>query len=241
MAAAAAAEAAVAGVAGSAAGLSRRSSHASLLNNKTEDGFFRRIKDVVNERKNLRSVFSSFTHCFDLNESNHVYVNRLTATQSDLESVQPADSATVGTTRELLQDHFAVTVNLENSHLAKYKSMHCRLREEAELRVDRSNSLVLGFKKNDLSYVRVENEGNFTPAEELVNFLHSQKKTEIKLTGVLSDDFVDLVKARGKTLSIFVIDERANKPQPGPAVIEGESCSDEVSPVAPSGPPSMRT
>ena len=221
---------AAADVVGAATGLLAGRSHGrrpkSIFDKKTE-GFFTSIESVIEERKNLNSILKSFKDFLGLNGLENVYVNNRIPTESDLETVESSEIAQIGTGREELENHFVVTLNLENSDLPQYQPMHKELRKKEELRVDRSNNISLAFKKNDLRCVRLENEGLYTPAEQLLSFLHQQNKTEIRLTGNLSETFSDRIKKQAKNYGISVIDSRENKPL-STVMISGGDLEDSV-------------
>jgi hypothetical protein len=200
-----------------------------LLNRKTPQGFFARIKDVMRTRLNLAPALQAFKHMFGLHKTSEAYINNLKPTAADLETVTPSELATIGSDRSREAGCFVMTVNLGQSHSPDYKPLHQQFKHEVGK--DQSNNLSLAFDKNDLRQVRVEQAGRFTPAEKIVDFMRLQGKKAIKLTGVLDDLFVAKVVARAKQFRIAVIDERINKPQPRVSIIQGRPCASEAEPV----------
>lgn len=192
----------------------------TLFSSQHPDGAFAHLKEVMAERGGLlERTLRTFKKMFGVSKEDAVYVNRIpeeatpAATTPDVE----IDSA-----RYRDEGHYVVSVDLSKSKLPHCQQLSKRMRAGASDTEDRSNNISLGFKQDDLRRIRVNKKGDFTPAVELVDFLYAQGKSELRLTGVLSEAFVAEVNARAKSLRIVVIDERASKRAASPtSVIQG--------------------
>jgi hypothetical protein len=193
----------------------------SVLKPKTENGYFVRIKDVIEARSNLREALDHFKDVFGVHQLSEAYVNSTEPTQPDLQTLSASSSALISSSRSGEEGCFVLTVNLKDSKLPELKFWQPGFKKEGSS--DLSNNISLAFSKNNLQQIRVEKAGRLVSPEKILKFMHKQEKTEICLQGTLDDSFVKKAERSAKKYGMSVIDLRDNRPKESMTIQGGSS------------------
>lgn len=208
---------------------SARETRGTLFNARRQTGNYvlTRMKDVAKKRKGLAPVLNRFKNLFGFTKESDIYVNRLLSEESDSSPSAMTVDAGIGTGKDDLENHFVVVADLNKSTLPKQRFSSG---SEGLAEISNTNNITLAFKRDDLREIRVEKSGHHSPAEKVVDLLHEQGKTEITLTGTLSEKFVEIVQLRANSYGMQVIDKRDNRPRSysPTSVIGGVSDLDEA-------------